>query len=47
MLKLLSIAGVVIDLALQPEIPVRYLEFWLPVLTIALVVFSWLLVTPA
>ncbi len=44
--ELLSIAGVVLIFALQPEIPVRYLEFWLPVLTIALVVFSWLLVTP-
>lgn len=28
---------------LQPAMPIRYLDFWLPVLTLAITVFSWLL----
>ena len=31
---------------LQPSTPIRTLDFWLPVLTLALVIFGWLLSTP-
>ncbi len=44
--ELISISGVGLIFALQPEIPARYLEFWLPVLTIALIIFCWLVITP-
>jgi alginate O-acetyltransferase complex protein AlgI len=31
---------------LQPEIPIRYMSFWLPSLTIFVVVINWILTTP-
>ena len=31
---------------LQPAMPVRYLDFWLPTVTLALVVLSWIITTP-
>jgi alginate O-acetyltransferase complex protein AlgI len=31
---------------LQPAMPVRYLDFWLPTATLALVVLSWIITTP-
>ena len=31
---------------LQPGMPIRYLDFWLPTTTLALVVLSWAVVTP-
>ena len=44
-----AMAGAASGLAvywLQPLSPVRYLEFWLPSLTLALVGLSWLVTTP-
>jgi alginate O-acetyltransferase complex protein AlgI len=32
--------------ALQPALPVRYLDFWLPTLTLALAALSWVITTP-
>lgn len=43
---LISFVSVFLIFLLQPEIPVRYLSFWLPIITIALIVFSWLIITP-
>jgi alginate O-acetyltransferase complex protein AlgI len=31
---------------LQPSMPIRYLDFWLPTVTLALVLFGWLVTTP-
>jgi alginate O-acetyltransferase complex protein AlgI len=31
----------------QPSTPIRYLDFWLPTATLALVFFAWVVVTPA
>lgn len=44
--ELLSITGILLIFGLQPEVPARYLGFWLPILTIALIIFCWLLITP-
>ena len=45
-LWLLSAANVLMIYWLQSQIPVRYLNFWLPTLTIFLTVVSWFLITP-
>jgi len=42
---LISLVSIVLIYVLQPEIPVRYLSFWLPTVTIVLIILSWLLVS--
>ncbi|HEX7556102.1 MAG TPA: MBOAT family O-acyltransferase, partial [Leptolinea sp.] len=44
--ELISLVSVLAIYMLQPEIPIRYLSFWLPTMTIAIIIFSWILVTP-
>ncbi len=44
--ELISLVSVLIIYYLQPEIPVRYLSFWFPTLTITLIVFCWSLISP-
>ncbi|NLG96576.1 MAG: MBOAT family protein [Chloroflexi bacterium] len=39
-------ASVICIYWLQPAMPIRYLDFWLPTATLALTVISWLLTTP-
>ncbi len=43
---LLSAVNVAVIYSLQPQIPIRYMNFWLPTLTIYITVVSWVLVTP-
>jgi hypothetical protein len=43
---LLFIASVFILFALQPTLPVRYLDFYLPSVTLAIAIFAWVLTTP-
>ncbi len=45
-LPLLLVVSTLAVYALQPNLPVRYLDFWLPTLTLALAVLSWVLTTP-
>lgn len=42
---ILGVSAVVI-FWLQPEIPARYAAYWLPLVTIAIVILCWLVVTP-
>jgi len=42
----LFVVGALAVFWLQPLLPVRYLDFWLPFLTLALTAFCWLVVTP-
>lgn len=42
----LAAMGIGLIFVLQPEMPIRYLGFWLPVMTIALVILTWAIVTP-
>ena len=32
---------------LQPSLPIRYLDFWLPVATLALAILAWVITTTA
>jgi alginate O-acetyltransferase complex protein AlgI len=43
---LISAASVTAIYLLQPEIPIRYMSFWLPSLTILVVVLTWVFTTP-
>ena len=45
-LTLLGISALAI-FAFQPALPVRGLDFWLPILTLGLTVLAWVLTTPA
>ncbi len=45
-LSLLLVVSTLAVYALQPNLPVRYLDFWLPTLTLALAVLSWVITTP-
>jgi D-alanyl-lipoteichoic acid acyltransferase DltB (MBOAT superfamily) len=45
-LWLLSAVNVAVIYVLQPQVPIRYMNFWLPTLTIFITVSSWVLVTP-
>lgn len=40
-------ASVLVVYWLQPSLPIRGLDYWLPTLTLALTVFCWAAVTPA
>src|SRR5450759_1190540 len=44
---LLYAASILAVYWLQPASPVRYLDFWLPTLTLALAVLGWALTRPA
>ena len=43
---LLFIASVLILFAIQPALPIRYLDFYLPAVTLALAASAWVLTTP-
>jgi alginate O-acetyltransferase complex protein AlgI len=43
---LLAACGLAVYL-LQPSMPIRYLDFWLPTATLGLVLFGWVVTTPA
>lgn len=43
---LLLVVSALAVYALQPNLPIRYLDFWLPTLTLALAALSWVLTTP-
>ncbi len=45
-LYILFTASVLAVFALQPALPIRGLDFWLPVATLGLVVFSWYVTAP-
>src|SRR5512136_1200489 len=45
-LSLLLAASTLAVYALQPALPVRGLDFWLPTITLALTVLGWVLTTP-
>jgi alginate O-acetyltransferase complex protein AlgI len=42
----LTIASVVFVFLLQPALPIRFMDFWLPCVTLLLVVANWLMITP-
>jgi alginate O-acetyltransferase complex protein AlgI len=44
---LIFVASVIALYWLQPSMPVRNMDFWLPTATLALTVFSWLVTAPA
>jgi D-alanyl-lipoteichoic acid acyltransferase DltB (MBOAT superfamily) len=45
-MPLLLVVSALAVYALQPKLPIRYLDFWLPTLTLALAALSWVLTTP-
>ena len=45
-LPLLLVISALAVYALQPALPVRGLDFWLPTLTLGLTVLGWILTTP-
>jgi alginate O-acetyltransferase complex protein AlgI len=45
-IPLLMVVSALAVYALQPALPVRGLDFWLPTLTLALVILAWVLTTP-
>jgi alginate O-acetyltransferase complex protein AlgI len=44
---LLLIASIIAIFWLQPALPIRGLDFWLPLATLALAVFAWVITAPA
>ncbi|MBI9049110.1 MAG: hypothetical protein JEZ00_06815 [Anaerolineaceae bacterium] len=42
----LTIASVIFVFLLQPALPIRFMDFWLPCLTLLLVAANWLMITP-
>jgi alginate O-acetyltransferase complex protein AlgI len=44
---LLMVASIFVVFLLQPALPVRQLDFWIPVATLALVAMTWLVTQPA
>ncbi len=46
-MQLLLVISALAVYALQPELPVRGLDFWLPTFTLILTVLAWILTTPA
>ncbi len=45
-LSLLTVSGLAV-FPLQPALPIRDLDFWLPTITLALTVLAWILTTPS
>ena len=46
-IMLLLTASILAVYWLQPALPIRYLDFWLPTMVIGLVVIGWVITTPA
>jgi alginate O-acetyltransferase complex protein AlgI len=42
----LTVASVIFIFWLQPAMPIRFMDFWLPCLTLLVVVLNWLMITP-